>query len=135
MECFDVLQTSNIMFSNFNVWKHSLHFGKVWQNYHFALMSILNTMHSMSPLSSSILGPLIFLLLCRMGKFHLGHLCLWAWIMEHPSTNFIVILLRTTIIRKQSTRLLHLGFIVVSGRMVEYTTYHHENNLWHLHHF
>jgi len=43
-------------------------------------------------------------------------------------------LVQMTLVRQQSTRLLHLLCIVVSGRKVEYT-YHYENNLWHLHNF
>jgi len=99
--------------------------------YFFALMSILNTRHSMPP-SNSIMDPYIFLLLCKMGKFHLVSLCSSTWFVEYIYPDFIVIHLRVTFVRQQSTRLSHLVYIVVWGWRVEYITYHYENNLWHL---
>jgi len=104
--------------------------------YLFAPMFILNTRHSISSLSNSILAPYTFLLLCRRGKFHIVPSCPSAWSVEYPSiTNFIVIMLWMTFVRQQSTRLSHLVYIVVSCQRMEYTTYHYENNLWHLHKF
>jgi len=35
--------------------------------------------------------------------------------------------------QQQITRLLHLGYIVISSQRLVYTTYDYENNLWHLH--
>jgi len=43
--------------------------------------------------------------------------------VEYPSTNFIIILFQIMFERLQSTRLIHIGYMVVSSRRVTCTTF------------